>query len=178
MMRRSNRPRTNAWGLASLLTGMMCLSAQADTAPPDDLAGAWQHHKASFNYFGSTTLYTCDGLRGKVKQILLSLGARKDLKVFAGGCFGPDSTPSRSVIVNMNFFTLAPRTANVRWAPVALTPRDPSFLGDGDCELIQEMKDLISKNFNVRDMEYTTDCVPGQIVRNSFAIKGQIPQPM
>ena len=161
-----------------MLAAIMCLPAQADTASSDVLGAAWQHHKASFNYFGSTTLYTCDGLRDKLKQILLALGARKDLKVFTGGCLGPGSTPSRSVIVKMNFFALAPSAPNVRWAPVALTPRDPSFLGDGDCELIQEMKDLITKNFSWRDLQYTTDCVPGQIVRNSFAIKGQLPQTM
>ncbi len=29
-------------------------------------------------------------------------------------------------------------------------PRRPSFMGDGDCELVQEMKDFITKNFTLR----------------------------
>jgi hypothetical protein len=46
-------------------------------------------------------------------------------------------------------------------------------MGDGDCELIQEMKDFITKNFTLRDVQYRTDCVPNEVILDSFAIKAQ-----
>jgi hypothetical protein len=72
------------------------------------------------------------------------VGARKDVNVSAGG-----------------------------WAALIITPKKPDFMGDGDCELIQGMKDLITRNFSLRDIEYRTDCSPHQITMNGFSIKGQ-----
>jgi hypothetical protein len=46
-------------------------------------------------------------------------------------------------------------------------------MGGGDCELIEQMKDLISKNFSLRDMQYNTDCVPHEITLDAFDVKGQ-----
>jgi hypothetical protein len=46
-------------------------------------------------------------------------------------------------------------------------------MGDGDCELIQAMKDLVTKNFSLRDLEYRTDCVPHELMMDGFAVKGQ-----
>jgi hypothetical protein len=54
-----------------------------------------------------------------------------------------------------------------------VTPRRPNFMGDGDCELVQGMKDLITKNFSLRDVQYRTDCFPRQITLDGFAVKGQ-----
>jgi hypothetical protein len=151
-------------------------------SPADELAtGSWQHHKLTFNYTGFTTLYTCDGLEAQVRQILLHLGARKDAKVRATGCPGPGNSPSSTAWVNVDFYALAPATEaatgldriSARWAPVELTPRRPSFMGDGDCELIQGMKDLITQNFALRDVEYRTDCFPHTLTIDAFAVKGQ-----
>jgi hypothetical protein len=46
-------------------------------------------------------------------------------------------------------------------------------MGDGDCELIQGMKDLIIKNFSLRDIEYRTSCVPHEVSMDAYAVKGQ-----
>jgi hypothetical protein len=149
------------------------------TAPTDLVAGAWQHHKVTFNYFGITSLFTCDGLEDHVRQILLHLGARRDAKVRASGCPGPYNTPSHSAWVEADFYTLAPAatkgadTVIARWTPVEVTPRRPDFMGDGDCELIQDMKDFITKNFTLRGIEYRTNCVPHELWMDSYAVKGQ-----
>jgi hypothetical protein len=149
------------------------------TAPSDLVAGAWQHHKVTFSYFGITSLFTCDGLEDHVRQILLHLGARRDAKVRASGCPGPYNTPSHSAWVEADFYTLAPAatkgadTVIARWTPVEVTPRRPDFMGDGDCELIQDMKDFITKNFTLRGIEYRTNCVPHELWMDSYAVKGQ-----
>jgi hypothetical protein len=161
---------------AAILAG----AATADNTPPagDVVSGAWQHHKLTFSYIGFTSLYTCDGLEAHVRQILLHLGARKDLKVSASGCPGPFNAPSRSAFVGVDFYSLAPAepgsdTVQARWTPVEVTPRRPEFMGAGDCELIQNMKDLITQNFSMRDVKYRTDCFPHEISFDGFAVRGQ-----
>jgi hypothetical protein len=47
-------------------------------------------------------------------------------------------------------------------------------MSDGDCELIEDMKTLITQSFSVRGLDYRTDCVPRQAITNCFAVKGEI----
>jgi hypothetical protein len=46
-------------------------------------------------------------------------------------------------------------------------------MGGGDCELVQQMKDLISQSFALRDVTYRTDCVPHEIVLDGYAVSGE-----
>ncbi len=187
-MRCANRPRMSLVGAIAVLGGLYLTGAppsraadeNAHTPAADVVTGAWQHHKATFSYIGYTSHYTCDGLEERVRAILLHLGARKDAKVVASGCPGPIGTPSRSASVDADFYALAPvddaggsDTIKARWTALEVTPKRPKFMGDGDCELIQAMKDLITKNFSLRDIEYRTDCVPHQLMMDGFAVKGQ-----
>jgi len=149
--------------------------------PADVVTGAWQHHKVNFNYMGYTSHFTCDGLEERVRAILLHLGARKDdARVVASGCPGPIGATSRTAWVNADFYTLAPvdaggsDTVKASWTPLEVTPKRPSFMDDGDCELIQAMKDVITQNFSLRDIEYRTDCVPNELTLDGFAVKGQV----
>jgi hypothetical protein len=162
-----------------MLGGGWCGAADADSA--DMVLGAWQHHKISFNYVGFTSLYTCDGLEDDVRRILRYLGARKDARASATGCAGSFNTPSRTAFVNTDFYSLAPigdpaapDTVKAGWTQLSLAPRRPDFMGEGDCELVQAMKDLITKNFSLRELEYRTDCVPNEVTLDSFAVKGQV----
>ncbi len=54
-----------------------------------------------------------------------------------------------------------------------MSPTHPYFMAGGDCELVHEMKDIISKNFSLRDLNYRTDCVPHQVNIDGFGIKAQ-----
>jgi hypothetical protein len=190
VMRQTVRPWV-LWGVLAVLGSLSCGAPSSDaaaaaapadavTAPTDFVTGAWQHHKVTFSYYGFTSLFTCDGLEDHVRQILLYLGARRDAKVHASGCPGPYNTPSHSAWVDADFYALAPAadahgadTVKARWTPLEVTPRRPVFMEDGDCELIQEMKDLITKNFTLRDIEYHADCVPHEQWVGSYAVKGQ-----
>jgi hypothetical protein len=187
-MHYANRPWMSLWGAVAVLGGVLALSVDsrcamagaADTTPGELVTGAWQHHKLTFNFYGITALYTCSGLEDHVRQILVHLGARKDLTVRATGCPGAFDTPSHNAWVNTDFYSLAPatdaggsETVNARWTLLEVTPHRPDFMGDGDCELIEEMKDFITKNFTLRDVQYRTDCVPREVNLDSFAIKAQ-----
>ena len=60
---------------------------RADVPPTPSM---WQEHKGSVAYFGITSIYSCSGIEGKVRQVLLLLGARKDMSVNAIGCNSRD----------------------------------------------------------------------------------------
>lgn len=159
-------------------------SAVVEAPAGEVIAGTWQHHKVTMNYFGITSLYTCDGIEEHVREILIYLGARKDVKVRATGCPGPYDTPSRSIWVNADFYSLAPAaetgsagTVQAHWAALELNPTRPTFMGGGDCELIEQLKDLTLKNFSLRNVDYRTSCVPHEVVINGFSVTGQALKP-
>jgi len=153
-------------------------AADAPVAAGDVVPGIWQHHKVTINYFGITSAYSCDGLEDHVRSILEHLGARNDAKVIATCPRGPN-VPSHTAWIESEFYTLAPAdsaapdTVQAHWAAREVTARRPYFMGEGDCELIEQMKDMISNSFALRDVLYRTDCVPHQITLEGFAIKGQ-----
>jgi hypothetical protein len=182
-MRHTNHGWMAVWGMLAALAGLPLGAAAAETAaapPTDVVTGVWQHHKVTFNYTGLTSLYTCSGLEGHVRQILVLLGARKDLHVSAMGCPGPANAPSRSAWVTADFYTLAPApdaagsdAIRAQWTALEVAPLRPSFMGDGDCELVDQMKDLITQNFSLRDVEYRARCTPNELYMNSYAVRGQ-----
>jgi hypothetical protein len=167
-------------GFAGLgLASGWCFAADSGAVGAGDIVdGAWQHHKVKFDYVGFTSSFNCEGLESHVRQILLSIGARKDAKVSVTGCIGPN-TPTHSAFVTADFYSVAAGPApeagdavKVHWAPLEITPRRPDFMSDGDCELVQGMKDMILQNFSLRGVQYRTDCVPHQITLNGFKVTG------
>jgi hypothetical protein len=187
-MHRSKQILTSA-AMAALLAlpALPVLSAGDDTpAGGPVVAGTWVHHQTRFSYFGITTLYSCDGLEDNTRALLVHLGARKeDAKVSALGCPHGSSVPGRNAIVDVDFYSLSPsadanaaNTVQAQWAPVQVSPTHPYFMGRGDCELVGELKDLISKNFSLRDLNYRTDCVPHQLTLDDFSVKAQALKPL
>jgi hypothetical protein len=167
-----------ALALAGICTAA-CVAPSPAPAPKGKVVTAgWQHHHVNFSYFGITTLYSCSGLETNIRSLLLHFGARKDAKVTAQGCpEGPD-VPGRNAIIDADFYSLAPSsdssdTVRAQWMPVIVSPRQPYFIGGGDCELINEMKDLITKNFSLSDLKYRTDCVPHEVNVEGFKIEAQ-----
>ena len=157
-----------------------CMSAA--TQPEGVISGIWQHHNVTFSYFGITSLFSCAGLEYQTRQILLHLGARKDSKVYAQGCPGPVNAPSPRAFVTADFYTLVPaaddaggsETVKARWTGLEVTPQHPRFMREGDCELIQAMKDVITMNFSLRDLNYRTSCFPNDVTHDGFAVMGQV----
>ncbi len=59
--------------------------AASDPAAASESA-VWKPTETSFVYMGFTTKYSCEGLVDKVRSILLTLGANRDLTVYGTGC--------------------------------------------------------------------------------------------
>jgi hypothetical protein len=174
--------------LLAVAVGPMMVASGADApAKPEDIVwGNWQHHKMTINYFGITSAYSCDSLEDRVREILLFLGARKDAKVNAAGCPRGQEVPSHTAWIETDFYTLAPvdsasssGAVRAHWTSREINPRRPYYMDGGDCELMEQMKDLIAKSFAIRDLRYDTECVPHEIVADGFDVKGQalVPAP-
>jgi hypothetical protein len=188
-MQRSKRIWTSAAAIAAFLAiaALPTVRAADDgTAAGPIVAGTWEHHQARFSYYGITALYSCDGLENNIRALLLDLGARKgDVKVNARGCPHGSSVPGRYAIVDVDFYSLAPsadanaaNSVQARWMPVSVNSTHPYFMSHGDCELMDELKDIVSKNFSLRDLSYRTDCVPHQINIDDFSVKGEALKPL
>ena len=166
------------FALAGISVGFAASAATPAEPSGQAVTGAWQHHHVNFSYYGVTALYSCDGLENNVRALLLHLGARKGAKVSARGCPHGSTIPGHYAIVDVEFDALSPSsdatgTVPAQWMPVEVSPTHPYFMSHGDCELIDEMKDLISKNFSLREVNYRTDCVPYQLNIDDFSIKAQ-----
>ncbi len=154
-------------------------AAAASPAAVETQPAAWQHHHVNISYFGITTLYTCSGLESKVQAILEFLGARRGMTVHASGCMGPVDEPTRSAWVVADFDSPAPAVAGApdvvaaRWTAFKLNSRHPNFMGAGDCELMQAMKDTVEKNLASRALSYTTDCFPNEVHEGDFKVSGE-----
>ena len=153
----------------------------AVAAADNTQSGVWQHHEASTSYFGQTTSYTCDGLESTVKRVLLYFGARPDLKVEAA-CPDPIQ-PVKTAVVKTDFYTLQPAPSGAsdtvagQWVPIELMPQRPMFMGQGECELVQQFKDLLTKDFSFRDLKYQADCFPYSVTLVDYRVQGQVLKP-
>lgn len=152
-------------------------------ADPNVVDATWQHHSTQFDYFGVTTLFSCTALEGRVKAILLHFGARRDAKVFAYGCRGAD-LPTHHAVVESDFSTLAPAVGSgadevpAHWAMREIRPERPSFMDEGDCELVRAMKQVILSNFALQEPQYNTDCVQNRLISTGYHVQTQVLMPV
>jgi hypothetical protein len=163
--------------MVKLTASLLMMAAATGGAAQSVESAVWKEHKAKFHYYGMTSLYTCDGIEGKVKQILVAMGARADAKVSASGCEHGMSAPSKTAWVSAQFHTLQPSApgdtaapVKAKWANVEIAPRRPLFMGEGECELVDQLRKTISENFVLRDVDYRTSCMPRQITLADYRV--------
>ena len=171
--------------LAALTLASFGLPAAAESsaaaAGATATAAEWHPQQMNFSYSGFTTLYSCDGIEDKVRQILLTFGARKDLTVRATGCSEGSTRPSRFAWVRAEFNSLTPAAdpaaaAAVKsaWVKVQIAPNRPNFMGAGECELVEQMKEMLQKGFQLRNADYRTSCVPHQISMADYSVTAEV----
>jgi len=153
-----------------------------------DEPAVWRPQHMHFVYMGRTSLYSCDGLRDKVRSMLLNLGARRDLRIQAIGCedFGgavriSGMTPSLNIDVSMPALAdSVPKTTHPGETPVAanfqaFTITSDVFrnLGVGDCELVEDFVHQILPKLTVRNLKQEVTCIPHQISGSHFLVRGE-----
>src|SRR5262249_37630925 len=140
-----------------MLALLMCSSTWAAPAPdapakPAHELAVWVPMQLAFVYRHSTTQYSCSGLEGRMKSLLLKLGARPDLDVRGYGCTqltGPD--PLAGVKIRMNVLEAAgPRPGlGAHWKRVDLLADRDILEAASDCELIEQVAQKIVPLFTV-----------------------------
>lgn len=158
--------------LSSAAWGAEPAGQQGSEAAPKELA-VWTPKEVQFTYMGFTTLYSCDGLRDEVREMLLLFGARKDdLKVYEVPCSGPPDRPNPfpGVKIKMSVLTPAPSTESdvshmvqAQWKTVKLPHRLSGINAAGQCELLEQFKKTVLPLFTTRNVDLVATCVPHQL---------------
>ena len=154
----------------------------AEESPP--IWAVWTPKELRFVYMGFTSHYSCDGLRDKMRAILLQLGARPDLDIRAVPCSGNFGRPTEFPGVTAKMNVLKPwdaGSANAAATPVPAhwklveisTDRDP-LREAGDCELIEQVKSRVLPLFTTRHIEYHSTCIPNQLTVGGTVLKAEV----
>ena len=151
---------------ALLVAAALCAAAgpaARAAASAADEAAVWVQREVNFRYVGFTTKYSCDGLRDRMRRILLQLGARADLKMTGYGCVGVNS-PETSPGVRIVMYVLQPasaaagRTVTAHWKTVDLLADRDLFDAARDCELISQLNRDVLPLFAPRHVDYSAAC--------------------
>ena len=165
-------------GWVAVLAGLCAQGALADEA----VQAVWTAKQLQFTYQGFTAHYSCDGLRDRMRQALLTLGARQDLTVTPTGCSGGFgvATPFPGVVAKFSVLTRAKDAStagavSAHWRRVDLAERrgDPVDAA-GDCELIEQLKTLVLPLFTTRNVEYSSSCIPHQIQVGGTTLRADV----
>src|SRR5262245_47761701 len=132
-----------------VLVPALCLASVPLWAAPlwaaetstDSVPAVWADKELTFVYLGFTTRYSCDGLRDKMRGVLLDLGAdKKTLKVTQLGCSSSTGRPDPFPGVRAKMRVLQPasgsatdQTVAAQWKPVDLKLRDSIGTDSGEC---------------------------------------------
>ena len=167
-----------------LLSAAALAQAPPQASPAPSAWAVWTPKELRFVYMGFTSHYSCDGLRDKMRVILLQLGARPDMKLRETPCAGQLGRPTEfpGVTVNMNVLTpfdaaktnAAETPLPAHWKSVEIsTDRDP-LREAGDCELIEQVKSRVLPLFTARNIEYRSTCIPNQLQVGGTLLKAEV----
>jgi len=198
-------------GLALALFASAAAQAQATLAAADDptvVSAVWIERDVQLHYMGHTSYYSCDGLRGQVRNILKELGARPGFKVTARNCInitGPEWTPSvrivaafpveatpevlaalesdaskRELVARVQGKSATEATAQFPARPKRVEFRSGgmSFLRDGDCELMEQMRDRVFGPLGVKVIDSSVHCAPRQVSIGAIRMTVDVLEPL
>jgi hypothetical protein len=188
------------------------LAGEPAPATPAPVSAVWVEHEFRFTYIGLGTYYTCAGLSGKVEGLLRRLGARDDVRVRPGcaDSGSVDLVPSVRITVFMPAEAtperLAPRSETARdelvarvqgkptgvdavpvpfaaaWQTVAINGGSDRHIGDGDCELLEQLYPQVLAKMGVRMLpDSRLSCSPRMSQRAAVRLRLQslqkLPEP-
>lgn len=175
-------------------------AAAASTASTPVVVGGnptpavWKEQHVEFVYMGRTSWYSCDGLRNKVRAMLLDLGARRDLQIVPLGCGDDGRARVRPSALRLKIVFSSPALPDAAAKPLHegdLAATDARFeeftitsdafrnMGIGDCELVQEFSHQLLTKLAARDVRQDIRCVPdqssgGQSASPRFFVRGEV----
>jgi hypothetical protein len=177
------------WAIAGVALMISVPVWAAGEASGTLLPAVWKEQRLDFSYMGRTARYSCEGLRDKMRSLLLDLGARRDLKVSVYACdesaplhkgyLGPRlgivfSSPALpdGAAQPLHAGDLSP--VDARYESFTLTSDAFRNFGIGDCELVEEFSRQILPKLATRDVKQDITCVPYQASGSRFFVRGEI----
>lgn len=172
------------------------------------VSAVWIERDITLNYMGFTSYYSCDGLRGQVRRILQELGVRPDFRVTMRNCIrltGPEWTPSvrivaavpveatpevleklasdaskRELVARVQGKSPDEATAQFPARPkrVEFVSGGMSFLQDGDCELMEQMRDRVFGPLGVKVIDSSIRCFPRQVSIGAIRMTVEVLEPV
>jgi hypothetical protein len=169
-------------GCAVVICGFSMTAFAGDPTATDHEPGVWQKHDYSFQFLGFTTTYSCDGLASKLKVLLIAAGARTDAKSTSNGCASGYGIPDKFARARLVFYTFAPvvneenssAPINGVWRSVAFADRSPREVRLGDCEVVEQFRDMVLPMFTTRNVDNRMTCVPNQLSGSVINLKFEV----
>jgi hypothetical protein len=167
------------WLLVATAATVLSTAGTACGAAEARQQAAWQRQEMEFTYLGFTTRYSCEGLRQKLRALLLASGARPDLEVRILGCPAAPGDVTDFPRVRMVFHSAAMPAAGVvageaveaRWKQVEIGAQQLRQLEAGDCELVEQFRDRVLPAFAIRGLEGEVHCIPHRIAGSAYHLR-------
>lgn len=174
---------------AAVICGLLVIPA-TQAAPVVEHAStvgqpaAWMPHDMIVGLSELPRRYSCDDLWYKFHDLLLTLGARPDMKILTYQC-GP-GTEGHSPQVQLRFSLpeLLPPT-QVRWMNLQAAPRDlrltsghPRSWKAGDCELMRQVKDALLIPITEQVLDFQLACGKPSASKQNYSITVRTVTPM
>jgi hypothetical protein len=187
----------HAWGLqmstlrrALGTLAAFCLSV-CSTDAASAVAAVWKPQQLTFSYFALTSKYACTEFEGRIRQILLVLGAHREIRIERREC-----SPQSGMHLQITFMSPIEATPeNVRsltsfdsqdqliaklrgvelptgedvvrfpaeWQEVSLSRDRRIGLRAGDCELLAQVQRQLVPRFATRSVPKRVVCVQGNL---------------
>ena len=179
--------RSSVRVLAWVALGALLAPATWADSTDGGVSAVWAPKEFQFIYQGFTTKYSCDGLREKMREILLQLGARKsDLKISDWGCAASSGVPDPFPGVAVKMSVLVPAgsaTADLgeavpsHWKPVTLKLDRSSLSEAGECELVEQVRQKVLPLLTTRNVDLKSECIPHQLSPGGTRLSAEVLAP-
>ena len=149
------------------------------------VVAVWREHRVQFTYAGRTSQYSCQGLREKVRAMLLDLGVRRDLRM-SSACAGTGRSAAGAATTHLGIHFFAPAVAGTGPSAArndlhtaarfeAFAIRNDAFrnMDINDCELVEEFVRQILPRLATRGLKQDIACVAYQN-GSRFLVQGEI----
>lgn len=148
----------------------------------------WAQHDEIDYLDNLPRLYRCDDLYYKYRDVLLRLGARPGMKIYAYGCVD-DRGVTAKVRAHVDLTYAVPKALpatvstqsglRAKLETVHLKPGYPTSLDSGDCILVKDMSDTVLASFSSHIERADPKCSSMHPAQQQFDLTVQtlIPQP-
>jgi len=136
-------------------------STRAATTQPPNTPAVWIAHNMIVDLHDMPKRYGCEDLRDKFRDILLSIGAREDLKVVPYRCceWSPGVRLQFSLPQVVHDSQLRYADLQAGSGTVRMEPGRPHSLDAADCALMRRVKDTLFAALPVRLVSYRLTCL-------------------